>query len=107
MARAPRYKATVFIGDVTSPDVSWRVPTDESSPLGVTRDWSETGVFVETPSRPAIGSIIELTFVWGDDPVRSKARVVRHAKDGIGLTFVDPGPAFVFALRGILSEALG
>ncbi len=102
--RAPRNTATLFIGDVTSRD-GGRIPTTQSVPLGVTRDWSATGVFVQTIARPPSDSKVEFTFVWGDETVRSRARVARHAEDGIGLTFIEPSPTFTYAVTGILAES--
>jgi hypothetical protein len=102
--RAERCVATLFIGDVTSRG-DWRVPTGESSPLGITRNWSETGVFIETHARPAVDSIIEISVVWGDDAVRTRARVIRHTEGGIGLDFVDPPAPFAYVVREILRES--
>jgi hypothetical protein len=84
---------------------AWRVPTSEAVPLGMTRNWSLSGVFVETSARPPVDAIIEVTFVWGDDGVRTRARVVRHAPDGIGLAFVEPNAAFLHAVQGVIDEA--
>ncbi len=102
--RSARVNASLFIGDVTSAS-GWRVPTAEAIPLGVTRDWSETGVFIETEARPPVDSVVEVSFVWGDDSVRSRARVVRHDTTGIGLDFVEPPAAFCHAVRGVMGEA--
>ena len=103
--RSPRVVATLFIGDVTSKD-DWRVPTVEATPLGVTRDWSETGVFIETDARPPVDTIVEISIVWGDDNVRSPARVIRHTPAGIGLEFVEPPANFAFAVNSLLTESL-
>ncbi|OGQ79939.1 MAG: hypothetical protein A2289_15345 [Deltaproteobacteria bacterium RIFOXYA12_FULL_58_15] len=101
--RSRRVNVNLFIGDVTSKD-DWRVPTVEGTPLGVTRDWNETGVFIETNARPAIGTIVEISFVWGDESVRSRARVIRHATDGIGLEFVEPPGEFTVTVGSILAS---
>ena len=102
MDRAPRQRVTVFIGDVTGSD-EWRVPTSEALPLGATRDVSISGMFLTTRKRPAIGSILEITIVWGDDSGRTKAEVIRHEEDGIALRFVDPGDGFEYIIAQVAS----
>ncbi len=74
-------------------------------PPGRTRNISLSGVFVETPSRPPVGSIVDIWFVWGEDTFVGKARVIRHAGDGIGITFVEPDTFFLGALAEILGIA--
>ena len=46
----------------------------------------------------------EADFVWGEDAVRTRARVARHAADGIGLQFVEPSDAFMYAVHSIIEE---
>lgn len=94
----------LFIGEVT-PQNGWRVPTSEAMPLGTTRNWSVSGVFIETTARPPVDTTLEITFIWGDDGVRTRARVARHAPDGIGLEFVEPSAQFLHAVQGIIDEA--
>ena len=92
---APRYKVTVFIG-----------VGEEMVPFGRTRDLSRSGMFLETEERPPLDSVQEFSIVWGDDTLVCPSRVVRHADDGIGITFIDPGPGFMSALDEII-EGMG
>lgn len=51
-------------------------------------DLSETGVFVHTPDRLPVGSIIELRFtVFPEEPVlfEARGRVVRHDEEPLGM----------------------
>ena len=75
---------------------------DHGDPPGRTRNISLSGLFVETPSRPPVGSDVQLWFVWGEDTFVGKAKVVRHANDGIGVAFVEPDTLFLGALAEIL-----
>ena len=72
---------------------------------GRTRNVSISGLFLETGERPGIESVVDLWFVWGDDTYVAKARVMRHAEDGIGVAFVEPDPLFLGALAEILGLA--
>ena len=60
----------------------------------VTKDISETGVFIKIPpeQQPAIGSIAKVklkdNFADGEEPQSLLMRVVRHAENGIGLEFI-------------------
>ncbi len=90
---APRFVVTVFVGR-----------GEDEHPFGRTRDVSLSGMFLATSERPPVGSVQEVSLVWGDETVSCTARVVRHAEDGIALTFVDPGEAFQHALAEIVSE---
>ena len=76
---------------------------DEPVPFGRTRDLSVTGVFVETEQRPEIERVVNLGLVWGEDSLICAARVVRHAADGIGLSFLKPDPFFLRAIVEILN----
>jgi hypothetical protein len=67
-----------------------------------TRNVSMSGVFLETAERPTVGTLFDLSFVWGEDTFTSKARVIRHAPDGIGVTFCEPDRPFLEALAEIL-----
>ncbi|MEE8409232.1 MAG: PilZ domain-containing protein [Myxococcota bacterium] len=100
---ATRHSVFLFTGEVTKGG-DWRVPTGESEPLGRTRDLSMSGAFVETIKRPVLGSIIEIVFMWGDEGARCDARVVRHDGDGIGVEFVEPSDAFLYALREMTGQ---
>jgi hypothetical protein len=81
---------TLFIGQA-----------DNSVPFGRSRDISTSGVFVETTDRPPIGSMHEIWFVWGDEIYATRASIVRHADDGVALTFEKPDGVFVQALKEI------
>jgi hypothetical protein len=91
---APRYRVTVFIGQ-----------GEEMVPFGRTRDLSVSGMFLETEARPELGSEQTVAIVWGDDTCECKAKVVRHADDGIGMTFVTPDATFMNAVREIITSA--
>ncbi len=67
-----------------------------------TRNISMSGLFLETEARPSVGSIVDLWFVWGEDTFVGKAKVIRHAGDGIGVAFHEPDPLFLGALAEIL-----
>lgn len=64
---------------------------------------SVTGVFVETEHRPIVEDVLSLGLVWGEDSLICAARVVRHANDGIGLSFLKPDPFFLRAIAEILN----
>ncbi len=55
----------------------------------ITRDISNTGVFIETHSPPAIGETITLSFSFSEDkkPVKVSGRVVRTTPDGFAVKF--------------------
>jgi hypothetical protein len=55
----------------------------------ITRDISNTGVFIETHSPPAIGQPITLSFSFSEDkkPVKVSGRVVRSTPDGFAVKF--------------------
>ncbi len=91
---APRYRVTVFIGQ-----------GEEMVPFGRTRDLSVSGMFLETEARPPIGAEQEIAIVWGDDTCICSVKVVRHADDGVGLTFVTPDATFMNAVREIITSA--
>ena len=91
--RAPRFPVSLFIGEA-----------DKSTPLGRSRDVSLSGVFVETPHRPDIDTHCEIWFVWGEDIYSANAKIVRHADDGIGVTFIDPDPLFLRVLQEITGD---
>lgn len=81
--------------------------TDDPSSTTPVTDLSESGVFVCTTDRPAIGSTIELRFqVFVEEPVafRARGRVVRLGDDppGVGVTFVDLDEAGRDVIRKIL-----
>jgi hypothetical protein len=67
------------------------------------RNLSIGGVFLETARRPAVGEVLDLWFVWGEDTFVTKARVVHHAGDGVGFSFVEPDTGFLGALAEILA----
>jgi hypothetical protein len=80
---------------------------EEMVPFGRTRDLSVSGMFLETEARPEIGSEQKIAIVWGDDTCVCSARVVRHAEDGIGLTFMTPDATFMNAVQEIITSANG
>jgi hypothetical protein len=93
-APATRYMVTVFL-----------TTGEEMQPFGRTRDLSISGAFVETAERPEIGSLREIAIVWGDDTVVCTAKIMRHAADGIGVTFINPSDSFQQAVAEILQTA--
>jgi hypothetical protein len=93
--RLPRYRVSLFVGSAEQDTV----------PFGRARNLSGSGIFLETAVRPEIGSTRELVFIWGDDTLTCKAKIVRHAADGIGLTFVDPDAGFLRASQEILDSS--
>jgi hypothetical protein len=92
--RAPRYRVTVFIGQ-----------GEDMVPFGRTRDLSVSGMFLETDHRPSIGSEQDIAIVWGDDTCVCTVRIVRHADDGIGLSFMTPDATFMNAVQEIIYGA--
>jgi len=89
--RQQRQTVSLFVG----------LGSDENVPAR-TRNLSISGLFLETEERPSVGTVVDLWFVWGDDTHVAKARVIRHANDGVGLTFVEPDHLFLGALAEIL-----
>ncbi len=67
-----------------------------------TRNISMSGLFLETEARPTVGSVVDVWFVWGEDTFIGKAKVIRHAADGIGVAFHEPDALFLGALAEIL-----
>ena len=63
----------------------------------VTKDISETGVFIQIPpeQQPAVGTLAKVklkdNFADGEEPPSLTMRVVRQAENGIGLEFIDDG----------------
>ncbi len=92
--RHPRQSVSLFVG----------LGRGDEKP-GHTRNISMSGLFLETPARPAVGSVVDLWFVWGEDTFVGKATVVRHAPDGVGLAFHEPDGLFLGALAEILGLA--
>jgi hypothetical protein len=89
--REPRHRVSLFVGLGTNHE-----------PPGHTRDISLSGLFLETALRPAVGETVDMWFVWGEDTFTGKARVIRHAEDGIALAFIEPDPLFLEALSEII-----
>jgi hypothetical protein len=89
--RHPRQSVSLFVG----------LGEADQSPAR-SRNLSVSGLFLETASRPPVGSIVTLWFVWGEDTFITKAKVIRHDSDGLGLTFVDAESPFLGALAEIL-----
>ena len=71
-------------------------------PFCRTRDLSLTGLFLETNARPALGSVHEISLAWGDDLFTCRAKVVRHAADGVGICFVEADSLFNEAVQEIM-----
>jgi hypothetical protein len=92
--RKPRHPISLFVGLAADGD-----------PPGRTRNISVSGLFLETGKRPPVGSLVDLWFVWGEDTFTGKARVIRHAQDGIGLAFVEPDKLFLDAIAEIVGIA--
>jgi hypothetical protein len=93
--RPPRHQVSLFVGSSDADTV----------PFGRARDLSITGLFLETETRPAIGSTREVVFIWGDDTLSCKAKIVRHAANGVGLEFIDPDALFLQAVKEILETS--
>ncbi len=75
---------------------------DEQQQPGRSRNLSVGGLFLETDQRPALDSLVNLWFVWGEDTFVTKARVIWHGDDGVGLNFVEPDGPVLNALAEIL-----
>src|SRR5262245_7735473 len=90
--RQPRSSVSLFVGFGEGDQTPAR-----------TRNLSIGGVFLETATRPAVGEVVDLWFVWGEDTFIAKAKVVHHAVDGVGLSFVEPDTGFLGALAEILN----
>ena len=75
-------------------------------PIGRTRNLSRTGVFIETAMRPDVGSLHELRLAWDKTTYVCVVRVVRHARDGIGVAFSELDSFFAQAVAEILNEPL-
>lgn len=91
--RPPRHRVSLFVS-----------AGEEPVPFGRTRDLSVTGLFVETAERPPVALVVNLGLVWGEDGLVCAARVVRHANDGIGLSFLKPDAYFLRAISEILES---
>lgn len=89
--RHPRHPVSLFVGLGEGEGHASR-----------TRNVSIGGFFLETAARPAVGAVVDTWFVWGEETFVTKARVVWHAQDGIGLNFVEPDAGFLGALAEIL-----
>lgn len=63
-----------------------------------TRNVSLSGFFIETTERPTVGELVGVWFIWDDDSFSVTGRVIRHADDGIGITFVEPDRDVIRAL---------
>lgn len=66
------------------------IASDEKERLGITRDVSLSGLYVETIEAPPVGSSWKVAFVWDDHVYPSNTRVVRQGECGVGLAFLDP-----------------
>ncbi len=75
---------------------------DGDEPPGRTRNISISGLFLETRRRPPVGEEVSLCFVWGEDTFVTRAQVIWHGDDGLGLKFVEPDTLFLGALAEIL-----
>jgi hypothetical protein len=89
-----RRQAALFVGS-----------EDERLPFARSRDLSMSGVFLETDGRPPVGEQFEISIAWGDNVFSCEARVVRHARDGVGLLFLEPDTFFEQAVEEILSSS--
>lgn len=92
--REPRHEVALFVGS-----------SDGALQFARTRNLSLTGVFVETESRPPVNSVHTVAFVWGEDTHECQARIVRHAEDGLGITFLGPDPTVLDALKEIIASS--
>ena len=78
---------------------------DGTLPFGRTRDLSLTGIFLETGGRPAIGQRYEIGIAWGEGVFGCQAKIVRHAVNGVALTFIDPDTFFLQAIQEIMETS--
>jgi hypothetical protein len=89
--RYPRHPVSLFVG----------LGERQDQP-GRSRNLSIGGLFLETGERPAVDTLVDLWFVWGEDTFVTKAKVIWHGDDGVGLSFVEPGTEVLGALAEIL-----
>ena len=73
---------------------------DQPSPAAL-REISATGAFLETNSRPALGSAVELHH---PDAGAIGGKVQSVANDGIGITFTCSEQSVAFALAAIAAD---
>ena len=71
----------------------------------VAQNISETGVRLTTEARPQVGLHADLEFVWGEEMVSCRVRVVRHCEDGVAVTFVAPSDNFNRSVREAIADA--
>ena len=92
--RSPRHTITLFMAE--HPD---------GNTFGVTRDVSQTGMYVLTKYRPPVDEPIDLYFVWGDDRVECPVTVIRHDHDGVGVSFKQRNDLLDYALAQLAPQA--
>lgn len=92
-----------------APRVQLSVAFAETDPRTTTptANLSETGAYVITDRRPAIGSELDLCFVvLPEAPVlfEARGRVVRHGPDGVGVDFIALGESQRELVRQLLER---
>ncbi|MCK5689753.1 PilZ domain-containing protein [Myxococcota bacterium] len=91
--RADRHSVGVFVGEGPEPEA-----------FGLSRNISESGIFVVTQQRPDIGSLLIISFIWDIDTFTCEAKVVRHEGDGVALIFVEPDSEFLRGVNDLVSD---
>ena len=73
---------------------------------GHTRDVSSSGTFLETSSRPTVGSQHEITISVSERLIPAMVQVARHSTDGVGLTFMTPSSPLQDVLARLTDEVV-
>ena len=75
------------------------------SQTGTCRNVSATGLFVQSPSQPSVGALIEVTMWVGDGPLVLIGQVVWSAPHGFGVHLAEPDEQQEEALRSVMAHA--
>ena len=90
-ARHPRYNVRLLIYEAGN-----------SKALGLTRNVSITGIYLETNRRFSLGNEMELSFNWGDDTYSFRGRVARLDQDVCGIIFMNTDREFLHTVAEVM-----
>ena len=94
----PRYPfvAYVEVTETRPPSMSLR---------GLTTDLSRQGIYIDTPTPFAIGSVVKLTILKNDKRFAAVATVIHTIpRNGMGLAFLSSRPEYLVTLERWLLE---
>lgn len=74
--------------------------------IGIAKDVSSTGLFIQTDEYFDIGEKIELslTFISAPNPLHLKGKIVRKTKDGIGIRFDERSRSDVMEMESVITK---